>query len=138
VSVKNATCRVVTAIAIAVAAGCGSKSDIGVISGTITADGAPVDMGTIHFRLKEDANAKGAGGGIIAGAFEVSTPDEMPPGAYVVAVQASKKTGRTINDQQRGPLPEMAPLQLKNSPREIELTRESARELKLEFVTRSP
>jgi hypothetical protein len=108
---------------------------VSVVSGTASVDGAPVDVGTVTLRPKGDAQAKGIGGAVENGAFQLTAEQGLPPGKYDVFVMASRKTGRIIKDPQRGEVAEMKQLNLQNSPQEIELDSNNAEELKLEFVS---
>src|SRR5688500_13296358 len=82
---------------LALSTGCGAGGDLGSISGTITVDGAPVEIGTIHFRPADAPDSRGAGASIEAGRFQLPTEHGLKPGKYEVSVQASQKTGQTYN-----------------------------------------
>jgi hypothetical protein len=101
----------------------------------VSVDGAPVDVGTISLRPKESDQAKGVGGAIENGVFQLTAENELPPGTYDVFVLASKKTGRVVNDSQRGEIAELKQLNLQNSPQEIQLDANNANELKLDFIS---
>lgn len=107
------------------------------ISGIVNVDGVPVDAGTISLRPAQ-GNGPPAGGVIEAGQFTAVSREPLPPGSYTVMVQASKKTGRTFNDPQRGPIEEMQPVPLADAPQQIDLTTENARNLVLNFRTNRP
>lgn len=118
---------------LALCAACGSGGSITDVSGVVNVDGAPVD-GTISFRPVQ-GNGPSAGGAINAGLFTASSRQPLRPGAYSVMIQASAKTGRTIQDPQRGPIEESRPLPLSDVPQQIELTIDSVRNLVLHFST---
>ncbi|MCC6491586.1 MAG: hypothetical protein IT424_01035 [Pirellulales bacterium] len=113
---------------------CGGGS-IGAVSGTATVDGVPIDAGAISLRAEGDAGPP-AGGPIEAGQFTIASRKPLPPGTYSVSVQASKKTGRAVKDPQRGEIEEMTPLELADSPQQLELTAANAGNLTLRFTTR--
>jgi hypothetical protein len=53
----------------------------------------------------------------------------------MISAEASKPTGKTFNDPQKGAVPVMQPLLLKDSPQEVEITSDNADDLALEFHT---
>jgi hypothetical protein len=110
---------------------CGARTIDGV-KGKVTVDGAPLDIGTISLRAENSATPP-AGGAIKAGEFTITSRKPLPPGSYTVAVQASKKTGRTVKDPQRGDVEEMQPIELVDSPQQVQLTTENALNLALSF-----
>jgi hypothetical protein len=118
-----------------VALGCGTGGGVAVVSGTALVDGSPVEIGTISLRPKDDSRAKGVGGPIQNGAFQLLAKEGLPPGKYDAFVLASKKTGRVVKDPQRGDVEEMKQLNLQNSPQEIEINPGNAGSLKLEFAS---
>lgn len=114
-------------------ASCNSTGAITSIHGTVTVDDLPAEMGTVHFRPSSDPSAKGAGGVITNGSFSVEDSRGLPLGKYLVTIQASRKTGRLIKDQQRGSVAEMASLSLQQPTQEIDLTTDTASNLTLNF-----
>jgi hypothetical protein len=121
--------------AIALIGGCDASGSMSTVSGTVSVDGAPVDVGTISLRPKEGDQVKGVGGAIENGSFQLTAEKGLPPGTYDVFVLASKKTGRVVKDPQRGDIAELKQINLQNSPQEIQLDSNCASELKLEFVS---
>ena len=115
---------------------CGSGGSLNSISGQATVDGSPVDVGTIRITPASDPESRGSGGPIIDGQFQVTMSEGLEPGSYSVAVQASRKTGRTVKDPQRGEVPEILPLVLADSPKPVELNVENANNLQIDFTTR--
>ncbi|RIK78453.1 MAG: hypothetical protein DCC67_11540 [Planctomycetota bacterium] len=115
------------------AAACGGRGELGDVGGVVNVDGAAVDVGTIQFKPADNPGGRGAGAAIEAGRFQLASGHGMKPGKYSVMVQASKNTGKTFQDPQRGPVPQLAPLTLANSPQEVEVTSENADHLVLEF-----
>lgn len=108
------------------------------LGGQVTVDGKPIDSGTIRFEQVDNATGKSAGGSVIDGVMTIAPGHELSSGRYRVHVQAFKKTGRTLNDPQRGPIPEMIPLDLSDSPKEIEVAAENSNDLAIEFTTTRP
>jgi hypothetical protein len=114
---------------------CGSNAGLSSATGIVTVDGQPVESGTIQFQPADDATAKGAGGAIKAGTFELSPNTKLAPGKYNVNVQAFKKTGRVVRDPQKGQVAETVGVQVIDSPQEIELTADNYRDLAIGFST---
>jgi hypothetical protein len=104
------------------------------ISAQVLVDGAPMDSGTLRFD-PVDGTGKGAGGMVEAGALELPDDHGLHSGTYRVSATAFKKTGKTIDDYQRGKVEEMIQLTLKDSPREIELSPENVGNLSIEFTS---
>jgi hypothetical protein len=121
-------------LALATCVSC-SGGSVGSVAGTVTVDGAPVDVGTISFRSVDDGGKGVAGGAIQGGQFQAASRDTLAPGKYTVQVQATKKTGRTIKDPQRGNVDELVPVAIADSPKEIEISNETAGNLALEFAS---
>lgn len=114
----------------------GGEGGLTSVSGQALVDGAPIDIGTISITpANNEPGKRGAGGPIANGRFEIVSDDGLAPGDYIVAIQASKKTGRTVKDPQRGEVAEIVPLPLIDSPKRIELTSDNAADLRLEFAT---
>jgi hypothetical protein len=112
---------------------CSSSSQLAIIGGTITVDDEPVETGTIHFQPSGDTAAAGAA--VTAGKFELRPKAGLTPGEYSVALHAFRKTGRIVNDPQRGRVPETAAVDVIDSPKAVKLSYENANDLKLNFST---
>lgn len=115
--------------------GC-SSSSVGTVSGQVTIDGVDAETGTISFKPADNPTGKGFGGALSAGRFEVPSNDVAKPGKYLVAVQAMKSTGKTRNDPQQGQVPILQPLELTDSPQEVEITSANAGDLAIAFHAR--
>jgi hypothetical protein len=102
----------------------------------VAVDGQPAEIGTIHFRPAVDSGARGVGAAINDGKFQLPSEHGLSSGQYAVAVQASKKSGRTFNHPQQGEIPVLIQLELTDSPKELELSDENAGNLALEFASR--
>jgi hypothetical protein len=124
---------VVALLVLPVLSSCGA-SGLTSATGVVTVDGQPVESGTIQFQAAEDA-AQSAGGAIDAGKFELSAKTKLAPGKYNVRLQAFKKTGRDLKDPQKGQVAETIPVQVIDSPQEIELTADNYRDLTIGFST---
>jgi hypothetical protein len=116
---------------------CSRSRTIDAVKGPVTVDGNPVEAGTISLRA-DGASVPPAGGAINAGQFTVTSRKPLPTGSYTVTVQASKKTGRTMKDPQRGDIEELRPLELADSPQQIQLTTNNASHLALSFKSGHP
>ena len=123
------------ACCLATSLSCNTSGRLHEVSGTASVDGAPVELGTIHFRPAESPAARGPGGAVNAGQFQLPLEQGLAPGKYAVALQASRSTGRTFKDPQRGDVPIMQDLALIDSPQEVEVTPDNAARLELNFST---
>ncbi len=132
---QNNLLRTVLACGVFVMAGCGTES-VGTIGGQVVVDGAPVETGTVSFRPAENPTGRGSGGALSDGRFEIPGDEVMKPGKYLVSVVAMKATGKTFNDPQRGPVPVMQPIELADSPQEVEITSENAGQLQISFTAK--
>jgi hypothetical protein len=130
---KNRITLFVLGVCLTAAVSCGSGELP--IRGTVLVDGAPMDSGTLRFDPIGDESPKGVGGSVENGVLQLPAGHGLNPGKYRVSATVFKKTGRTINDYQRGAVEEMHPLALKDSPQEIELTHDIASNLTIEFTT---
>jgi hypothetical protein len=122
----------ISASVVALLSSCNSGGSIATVDGTVNLDGQPVESGIIHFQSSGSSKASG-GASVVDGKFEVVSKDGFPPGEYAVELQAYRKTGRTINDPDKGARPELAPVAPSDSPQSITLTRENAESLTLNY-----
>jgi hypothetical protein len=125
--------RVLVLAGAALILSCSSSSQLSIISGTVTVDNEPVETGTIHFQPSGDTAAAGAA--VTAGKFELRPKVGLTPGEYSVALRAYRKTGRIVNDPQRGKVPETAAVDVIDSPKVVKLSYENANDLKIYFST---
>lgn len=100
-----------------VAAGCSRGDGRVAVSGTVTLDGAPLASGAINFRPAEGLQANSAGARIENGRFELPADAGLLPGTYTVVIMAMKETGRMVDDEQRGKIPETVPVKFRESGR---------------------
>lgn len=105
------------------------------IKGHVLVDGAPLDSGTLRLDPVNENAKKGAGGLVEQGVLQLPAGHGLMPGKYRASATAFKKTGKTINDYQRGKIEEMIQLTLKDSPREVVLSPENAQDLTIEFTS---
>lgn len=110
--------------------GC-QKRDVAV-RGNVTADGEPVASGAITL-VSMEAGGKSFGATIRNGAFDFGTQVGLNSGQYRVQLDGFQTTGRTINDVQRGPIPEKIPLVVSDNAKAIEISSESAHDVQIEF-----
>jgi hypothetical protein len=112
--------------------GCGQRGIPG--HGTVTADGKPVDSGTITFsNVAQPAQRHGAV--IENGRFSFEETSQLTSGEYDVIVEGLQKTGRIVKDPQRGELPEMATLKFVNLPLTITVSSENAHDIQVNLTT---
>lgn len=111
---------------------CGAGNQISTIAGTASVDGAAVERGTIHFRSNASPSSNG-GASVTNGQFQVTNDEGFAAGQYQVVLQAFRKTGRVINDPQKGKVEETASVPLRDSPQAVTLTLENAASLALDF-----
>jgi hypothetical protein len=94
-----------------------------------------MESGTVRFDPVDGAKRNGAGGKVEAAVFQLPAGHGLVPGRYRVSATAFKKTGKSINDYQRGAVEEMVQLPLVDSPKEIELSHDTSANLTVEFMT---
>lgn len=70
------------------------------LSGKVSYDGEPVDMGTISFLPAGEAKQRVSGGEIIEGAYSVPEERGANAGKYRVEIRWSKKTGTKYFDKE--------------------------------------
>lgn len=84
------------AAVIALSAGCGGTSSVE-ISGEVTANGKPVEMGMILFSPSAASEGlRQVSADISDGKYSVPRAKQMQPGVYSVAITGQRKTGRQI------------------------------------------
>jgi hypothetical protein len=134
-AVRMSVERLITLLAggaiLASVASCGSGELS--IAGKVLVDGAPMESGTLRLDPVDGASKKGAGSMVEAGNFQLPAGHGLSTGRYRVAANAFKKTGKKIQDYQRGTVEEMVPIHLRDSPKEIDLSSENGSNLTIEF-----
>jgi len=91
--------------------GCGPGNGRLRVSGTVTVDGQPLQAGSIRFRPAPGNSAGSAGGRIADGRYQIAAAQGLLPGEYLVTIEATKKTGKQIDDPQMGLIDELAPVE---------------------------
>jgi hypothetical protein len=114
-----------------VTSSCGSTERS--VQGTVTVDGQPLETGTIYFRPAEGGGEKGGGGAVNGGQFQLA--ERLSPGSYSVQVDGFKKTGRTVNDPQRGKVEESVQLKFQGMPVPVTLSAENSDNLQIDLKT---
>ena len=66
------------------------------VTGKVTFDGHPVDTGNIRFDPLEDTPGFGASTRIVGGEYAIPADAGLFAGNYLVAISATRPTGRTI------------------------------------------
>ncbi|MBA3484139.1 MAG: hypothetical protein H0T51_20220 [Pirellulales bacterium] len=115
---------------------CGSSGGVSTISGTVSVDGQPVESGIIHFQSNASSASSG-GGAVTDGRFQVVSDDGFVSGEYTVVLQAFRKTGRTINDPQKGKVEQSATVVLSEPSQAVTLGSENAESLSLNYTAKS-
>ena len=77
-------------LAIGLLAGCSGGVGLGEVSGTVTYDGKPVELGSISF-IPIDGNGPSGGGAITDGKYMAQ---KVPVGAAKVRISGAKVTGK--------------------------------------------
>ena len=72
------------------------------LSGRVTYDGQPVDLGSISFLPIDGGEQRVSGGYIENGAYSVPEPQGANAGKYRVEIRWQKSTGKQIKDQHSG------------------------------------
>lgn len=94
---SNVHCILVTVSLMAACSGCGSRAYDGEqrfpLTGKVTWDGEPLDLGTISF-LPADGKQRVSGGQIENGQYSVSETEGANAGKYRVEIRWAKKTGK--------------------------------------------
>ena len=93
-----------------------------------------MESGTVRFDPVDRAMGKGAGGMVEAGVLKLPADHGLTGGKYRVTATAFKKTGKVIQDYQRGQVEEIVQLTLSDSPQEIDLTPDAAGDLVIKFT----
>ncbi len=94
-------------------AGCSQRDGRQRVTGIVTLDGQPLASGAINFRPLAGLEANSAGAPIANGRFDLPAASGLKPGDYAVTIVAMKATGRMVNDEQMGQVPEMVPIRFR-------------------------
>ncbi len=74
--------------------GCDTGPEMIPISGTVTFQGKPIPLGKITLRAIEGTRAPACGGTIQDGKYVIDTRGGVPPGTYLVIIEAVAKVGQ--------------------------------------------
>jgi hypothetical protein len=93
-------------LTLAVALGCGAEEGDGLhpLSGTVTFDGEPIDLGSIALIPAGGGTAgqRASGGVIQNGTYEIPAEKGPNAGTYRIEIHWLKKTGRVLTDPMSG------------------------------------
>lgn len=104
------------AIALALATeGCSRSSGRLGVTGTVSVDGKPLSSGSINFQPAPGLKAPSAGAPIENGRFSIPAAQGLLPGEYQVTIIGMQETGRMVEDEQRGKVPELAPIRFREA-----------------------
>ena len=95
--------------------GCGSSSGRQAVTGVVTLDGKPLASGSIHFQPLPGLKAPSAGAPIENGRFSIPAAQGLLPGEYQVSIIGMQETGRMVQDEQKGQVPELAPIRFREA-----------------------
>ncbi|MCS7303630.1 MAG: hypothetical protein NZ602_00780 [Thermoguttaceae bacterium] len=95
--------------------GCGSSSGRQAVTGTVSLDGKPLASGSINFQPAPGLKAPSAGAPIENGRFSIPADQGLLPGEYQVTIIGMQETGRMIDDEQKGKVPELAPIRFREA-----------------------
>ncbi|MEO2046129.1 MAG: hypothetical protein ABGX16_06090 [Pirellulales bacterium] len=115
--------------------GCGPVDGRLAISGLVTVDGKPLDGAAINFRPALGSSGHSSGGPVQAGNFRVSAEKGLMPGTYRVTIIAMKKTGRMIEDPQKGRVPELVQVKFQKLPGEVNVIAGDANEFQFKLIS---
>ncbi len=94
-------CAVVFMVLIAVT-GC-SDSNRGTVSGQVTLDGQPINVGSITFLPSDRSSGQGTGGRIQDGKYLLEGSAAPLIGNYMVQIRAFRKSGQMVRPAYAGP-----------------------------------
>lgn len=98
-----------------VCVGCGSSSGRQAVTGTVSLDGKPLASGSINFQPTPGLKAPSAGAPIENGRFSIPAAQGLLPGEYQVTIVGMQETGRMVDDEQKGKVPELAPIRFREA-----------------------
>ena len=117
-------------------AGCAPDDGQLAVSGTVTFDGKPLELGTICFQPAGADATDISSITVRNGTFAAPAERGLPPGAYRVTVQALQPTGHKVDDPEFGAREELA--QLVYRERDLKATVAADKENHFEFHLTSP
>lgn len=102
-------------IVLAFLGGCSAGNNRQRVTGVVTVDGAPLELGAINFMPAEGLAASSSGATVRDGKFEIPASNGLSPGRYKVDVLAYRETGRTREEPQIGEYPELEELKFEET-----------------------
>ena len=93
---------IVCCIGFPLLAGCYGNNGRQAVEGTVTLDGRPLGGGLISFRPMSGTGGPSAGSPIDEGRFSIAAENGVFAGNFRVAITASRKTGRKMQDPMLG------------------------------------
>lgn len=122
---------VIAALGFAIA-GCGETGSM-MVSGNVTIDKKPVDLGLITFESVSNSG-KPTGANITNGSFAIDKSRGLHPGDYRVILQAQRRTGKKIRDRQMPTeVEEMVIVNLKTDTLTAPVSADNAQHLEFNF-----
>lgn len=129
-------CNFVLLFCLVSAFGCGRSDGRQAASGAVKLDGQLLESAVINFRPSTGTQGPSSGGSVEQGRFSVPAKSGLLPGTYEVTIIAMKATGRTINDPQKGRVPELAQVRFKEPPPTVTITKGEKNHFEFELLTR--
>jgi hypothetical protein len=115
--------------------GCGPSDGRLAVSGSVTVDGEPLDGAAINFQPATGTRGHSSGGPVQTGSFRVAAEQGLLPGTYRVTIIAMKKTGRMIEDPQKGRVPELVQVRFREFPGEVTVASGETNEYQFNLVS---
>jgi len=89
----------------------------------------------INFQPATGTSGHSSGGPVQTGGFRVSAEKGLMPGTYRVTIIAMKKTGRMIEDPQKGRVPELVQVRFRKLPGEVAVLAGETNEFQFNLIS---
>lgn len=99
--------------------GCSWRDDRQRVTGVVTVNGAPLELGTVSFMPEEGRSANSFGATVRDGRFELPAARGLRPGRYTVRVLAYRDTGRPYEHPHDGDFPEYEELRFRETDLDV-------------------
>jgi hypothetical protein len=116
-------------------AGCSATDNRQQVTGAVTVDGEPLELGAISFMPEEGLAATSSGATVRDGRFELPPNQGLRPGRYAVEVKAYRATDRPAEDRQMGEHLELEELQFNETQLEATIKAEGPNHFKFALTT---
>jgi hypothetical protein len=133
----------VAALALVTLAGCGPRSDRLEITGMVKLDGVPLDLGSIRLTSTGTEKLFASGATIENGAFIVPQQKGLPPGTYIVEINAPDSKAPPVRPKVAPGEPALPPMAPERIPAEynsgkhtIEVSADSENYFEFDIETR--